>query len=134
MSLCLCRMLVALEDGPDRLLAGGVAGGDLQELMRGARLLAPQFVDQGLAVRPAEERTDDVGIDDARQRVALLGEAPDVVAQALAGLLFAVLEVPRVPRMYVRALKVADKHFPEICPAADGVGGQEIQPSADVLS
>ena len=33
MSLRLCRMRVALEDGPDRLLAGGVAGGDLQELV-----------------------------------------------------------------------------------------------------
>ena len=41
MSLCLCRVLVALEDGIDRLLAGGVLGGDLQELMRGARFLAP---------------------------------------------------------------------------------------------
>ena len=41
MSFCLCRVLVALEDGPDRLLAGGVVGGDLQELVRSARLLAP---------------------------------------------------------------------------------------------
>ena len=63
--------------------------------MRGAWLLAPQFVDQGLAVRPAEERTDDVGFDDAWQRVALLGEAPDVVAQGLTGLLLAALEVPK---------------------------------------
>ena len=65
MSLCLCRMLVALEDGPDRLLARGVTGGDLQELVRVARLLAPQFVDQGLAARPAKERADDVGVNDA---------------------------------------------------------------------
>ena len=114
MSLCLCRVLVALEDGPDRLIAGGVIGGDLQELVRGAWLLAPQFVDQGLAVRPAEERVDDVGVDDAWERVALLGEAPDVVAQGLAGLLLAVLEVPRVARTYVCALKVADEHFSKI--------------------
>ena len=64
----------------------------------------------------------------------MLGEAPDVVVQGLAGLLFAVLEVPRVARTYMRALKVADEHFPEICPATDGVGGQEIQPSVDILS
>jgi hypothetical protein len=51
--LCLCRVLVSLEDSPNSLHAGGMAGGDLQELVRGARLLAPQFVDQGLAVRPA---------------------------------------------------------------------------------
>ena len=42
-----------------------MVGGDLQELVRGMRLLAPQFVDQGLAVRPAEERADDVSVDDA---------------------------------------------------------------------
>ena len=58
-------MLVLLKDGLDRLLAGGVVGGDVQDLMRGARLLATQFVDQGFAMRPAEERADDVGVDDA---------------------------------------------------------------------
>ena len=126
MSFRLRRVMVPLEDSPDRLLAGGVVGGDVQELVRGARLLATQFVDQGFAVHPAEERTDDVGIDDARQRVALLGEASDVVAQGLAGLLLVVLEVPRVARTYVHVLKVADEHFPEICLAVDGAGGQEI--------
>ena len=67
MLLFLRRLRVALEDGPDRLLAGGVAGGDLQEFMRGVRLLAPQFVDQGLAVRPAKERVNGVGVDAAWQ-------------------------------------------------------------------
>ena len=38
------------------------------------------------------------------------------------------------PGVTIRALKVADEHFPEVCPAADGVGGQELQPGADVLS
>ena len=130
----MCRALVALEDGPDHLLSGGVVSGNLQELVRSMRLLAPQFVDRGLAVRPAEERTDDVGVDDARQRVALFGEAPDVVAQGLTGLLLAALEVPRVARVHVHALKVADKDLAKVCPAADGVGGQEIQPGADVFS
>ena len=60
-------VLVALEDGPYRLLAGDMVCGDLQELVCGAWLLAPQFVDQGLAVRPAEKCTDDVGVDDTRQ-------------------------------------------------------------------
>ena len=73
-----------------------MVGSDLQELVRGTRLLAPQFVDQGLAVRPAEERTDDVSVNDAWQRVALLGKALDVVAQELVGLLLAIFEVPRV--------------------------------------
>ena len=102
--------------------------------MHSARLLASQLVDQGLVVRPAEECADDIGINNAWERVTLLGEAPDVVVQGLTGLLFVVLEVPRVAKTYVRALKVADEHFPEICPAADGVGAQEIHPGADVLS
>jgi len=76
----------------------------------------------------------DVGVDDSRQRVALLGEAPDVVAQGLTGLLLAALEVPRVARPHIRALKVADEDLVEICPTADGVGGQEVQPGADVFS
>ena len=107
-------MLVALEDGIDRLLAGGVVGGDLQELMRSARLLSSQLVDQGLAVSPAVERADDIGINNAWERVTLVGEAPDVVVQGLAGLLLVVLEVPRIARAYVCALKVADEHFPEV--------------------
>ena len=41
MSLRFCHMLVALEDGPDRLVARGVVGSELQELVRSARLLAP---------------------------------------------------------------------------------------------
>ena len=69
MSLRLRRVLVPIEDSPspNRLLAGGVVGSDVQELMRGARLMAPQFVDQGLAVRPPEEHADDVGVDDIRE-------------------------------------------------------------------
>ena len=65
--LFFCRVLVAFENGPDRLLAGGMVGGDLQELVRSTRLLAPHFMDQDLAVRPAEECADDVGVDDTRQ-------------------------------------------------------------------
>jgi hypothetical protein len=90
------------------------------------RLLAPQFMDQGLAVRPAEECTDDIGVDDARQQVALLGATPDVVVQGLTELLLAALEVPRVARAHVRALKVADEDLAEVCPTADGVSGQEV--------
>ena len=67
MSFRLRRVMVPLEDSPDRLLVGGIVGGDLQELVRGARLLAPQFADQGLSVRSAEEHADDVVVNDARQ-------------------------------------------------------------------
>ena len=58
-------MLVPLEDSPGCLLARGVVGADIQELVRGARLLEPQFADKSFVVRPAKERADDVGVDDA---------------------------------------------------------------------
>ena len=83
---------------------------------------------------PAEECADDVGIDDVSERVVLLGEAPDVVVQGLTALLLASLEVPRVAGSDIRTLKVSNKNFPEVSPAADGVGGQELQPGTDVFS
>ena len=83
---------------------------------------------EGLAARSAEERADDV-----REQVVLLGEAPDVVRQGLAGLLFATLEVPRVAWLTVRALKICDENFPKVCPIADSVDGQELKSDADFL-
>jgi hypothetical protein len=76
---------------------------------------------------------DDNGVDDIGERIALLGEVSDVVPQGLAGLLPTTLEVPRVAGSDVRVLKVSDKNFLEICPVADGVGGQELKPGTDVL-
>ena len=38
------------------------------------------------------------------------------------------------PGVTIRALKVADEHFSEVCLAADGVGRQELQPGVDILS
>ena len=40
---------------------------------------ATKLVDQGLAVRPKEERTDDVYVDDIGEGVASLGEPTDVI-------------------------------------------------------
>ena len=50
-----------------------------------------------------------VGVSDVRELVALPGEAPNVLAEGLTGLLMAVLEVPWVPRAFVRALEVFHK-------------------------
>ena len=90
-------------------------------------------MNQGLAAHPGEECADEIGVDDIRERVALLGEAPNVVPQGLTGLLLTTLEVPRVAEPDVRALKVFDENLLEVCPIADSVGGQELQPGADVL-
>ena len=43
-------------------------------------LQAAKLVDQGLVVRPGEERTDDVCVDDVGEGVALLGEPADVIS------------------------------------------------------
>ena len=64
----------------------------------------------------------------------MLGKAPDVVPQGLAGLLLAIFEVLRVAWSNVRALEVSYENSPEVRPASDGIGGQELQPGTDVLS
>jgi hypothetical protein len=63
-------------------------------------------VNQGLVGSPRQERADDVGISDVGQLITLLGETADVVIEGLIRLLPIVLEVPRVPRARVGALKV----------------------------
>ena len=41
----LCLAFGAVENSPDRLLARGVAGGDVEELLGGPRTLVTQLVD-----------------------------------------------------------------------------------------
>ena len=67
------------EDCSDRLLARGVVSGDVEQVAGGTRLQVAKLVDQGLAVRPEEERADDVCVDDIREGVASLGEPMDVI-------------------------------------------------------
>ena len=74
----LCLAFEAVKNHPDRLLARGVAGGDVEELLGGSRALTSQLMDQGLVGGPRQESSYDVGVGDVRQLVALLGEAPDV--------------------------------------------------------
>ena len=62
--------LAFIEDRLDRLLAGGVVNGDVEQVVGGTRLQAAKLVDQGLTGRPGEERTDDIYVDDIRKGVA----------------------------------------------------------------
>ena len=48
----LCLALEAVEDRSDRLLARGVAGGDVEELLGGLWALTSQLVNQGLVGGP----------------------------------------------------------------------------------
>ena len=65
-------------------------------------------MDQGLTVRPREEHTDDVCVDNIREGVASLGEPTDVISQGLAGLLLAALEVLGVSRADICPLEIFD--------------------------
>ena len=85
-------------------------------------------MNQGLIGRPRQEGSYHVGVGDVRELVVLSGEAPDVLAEGLTGLLTAVLEVPWVPRVFVRALEVSHKDLLQIRPTLDCVGRQVFQP------
>ena len=92
---------------PHRLLARGMAGGDVEELFGGSWALTSQLVNQGLAGDPRQESSYDVGIGDVGQLVALLREASDVPTKGFSSLLLVVFEILWVPRMRVCALKVS---------------------------
>ena len=85
-------------------------------------------MNQGLAGHPGPEGSYHVGVGDVRELVALPGEAPDVPTEGLIGLLTAVLEVPWVPRAFVRALEVSHEDLLQIHPTLDHVGRQVFQP------
>ena len=98
------------------------------------RLLAPQLVDQHLAACSSEDSADHVGVDDVREGVALFGEMTDVIPDGLAALLIAALEVPRVAWVDVCALELSNKPLPQVCPATNRMGRQELEPGANVVS
>ena len=68
-----------------------MASHDVEELLGGLRALTSQLVDQGLAGRPKQEGSDDVGIGDIGQLVALPREALDVLTGSFPKLLLAIL-------------------------------------------
>ena len=61
---------IAAEDRLDRLLAGGVVRGDVEQVTGGTGLQTAELVDQGLTDCPGEERADDVRINDIKKGVA----------------------------------------------------------------
>ena len=90
--------------------------------------LASQLMNQRLPSSPEQEGSYHVGVDDVRELVALPGEALNVPKEGLIGLLTAVLEVPWVPRAFVRALEVSHEDLLQIHPTLDCVGRQVFQP------
>ena len=66
-------------------------------------------MNQGLIGHPGQEGSYHIGVDDVRELIALPGGALDVHMKGLTSLLMAVLEVPWVPRVLVRAWKFSTK-------------------------
>ena len=120
--------LKAVEDRSDRLLARGMAGGDVEELLGGLWALTSQLVNQRLTGGPRQESSYNIGVGDVRQLVALLGEAPDVPTKGFSGLLSAILEILWVPRALVRALEVPHEDLFQVRPTLDSVGRMVFQP------
>jgi hypothetical protein len=82
------------EVGLDGLLAGGVLGGDVQELSCQARSLVVEHVDGCLIGHVASEGIDHFGISDVGKLIVLLGEALDVLSKGLISPLPVIAQVP----------------------------------------
>jgi hypothetical protein len=79
--------LLAIEDSPHHLLAGGKAGGNVELLVGVDRRATPKLTHEVRAGCALEEAVHDVGLGDARELRAALGEASYEVPERLAGLL-----------------------------------------------
>jgi hypothetical protein len=87
-----------VEDGPHRLLAGGKAGGDVEQLVGVNGRTAPELVHEVSAGRALEEGVHDLGLGHARELRAALGEASYEVPERLVGLLGARAQIQEFPR------------------------------------
>ena len=85
------------EVGLDGLLAGGILGGDVQELLRCARCLTAKHVEERLVGHATDEGIDHVGVGDVWEHIALIGEELNVIPEGLVGPLPIVAEIIGVP-------------------------------------
>ena len=70
LALGLALVLASIEDHSNHLLAGGVARGDIEQVMGGMGLRTAKLVDQRFTSCPRDERADGVHVDDIRKGVA----------------------------------------------------------------
>ena len=124
--LALARFVV--EDGTNSLLAGGVVGGSVEQLIGVDGSASRKLMHQVSARRTLEESVDDLDVGDARELGALLGEASHVVAQGFVGLLPTPSEIPGVPREHVSALEVAQEGVDQVVPVVDLTRRQVLEP------
>jgi hypothetical protein len=124
------RLLVLSEDGFDRLLTRGELGGDVHQFARTGGSLAPQFAHQVSASGAGKESPDDIRVGNVGQLGALLQKPPDVLSEGLPWLLVAASEIPRVPRVHVRALEVSRESLDQIVPVGDLRRKQMLEPGS----
>jgi len=105
----LALVWLVVENGTNSLLASGVVGGSVEQLIGVGGTASRKLVHQVPARRALEEGVDDFDVGDAGELGALLGEAPHVVTQGLVGLLATPFVVPGVPRAHVCALEIAQE-------------------------
>src|SRR6185503_8194640 len=94
----LALVQLVVKNDTNYLLAGGVVGGSIEQLIGVGGTASHKLVHQVPARRALEEGVDDLDVGDAGELGALLGEATHVVAQGLIGLLPTPFEDPGVPR------------------------------------
>ena len=70
LALGLAPVPTIAEDRLDRLLAGGMVRGDVEQVVGGTGLQTTELMAQGLTGCPREEHADDVRINDIRKGVA----------------------------------------------------------------
>jgi hypothetical protein len=69
-----------------------------------------------------EEGMHNLCLGDTRELRTALGEAPYEVPERLSGLLGACVQIPGVPRAYVRALEVPHEGADQVIPIVDLTG------------
>ena len=79
LTLGLALVPASTKDSSDRLLAGGMVHGDVEQVAGGTGLQAAKLVDQGLTGCPREECANDVHINDIKKGFAPLREPIDVI-------------------------------------------------------
>jgi hypothetical protein len=102
--------LGSVEGSCHRLLAIRMVARDIEELPRGSERAMPEAMDEGGAGRAVLERRDGLVVRRAGKLGTSLGEAPDVLAQALPWLLLAVAHLPLLAGVGVHALEVSDEN------------------------
>jgi hypothetical protein len=118
------------EDNSDRLLAGGVPGGYVEEFLHGLRLLATKLMHQGSVGRAGPEHRYNIGVAYLGEFMALLRKMLDIVPHRFPLFLLAALQIPGVARSHVHTLEIAGKYLLEVFPVVDRVSGQVIKPSS----